>query len=273
MDILRHTAHRQQPLPAGPWIMAQTWHNLLFAHWPIAIDGLRPLVPTNLEIDTYAGQAWVGIVAFRLSGIRLRGFPEVGWVSHFPEINVRTYVTLNGQPGVLFLSLDADNRAAIALAKPWFRLAYQAARIDHQPTADGGFAFAAQRIERGAPPSAFTATYRPTASAFTAAPGSLAQWLTERYCYYSAGPRGQMYRCDIYHPVWPLQPAAAEITQNTMALAHGLHLPDTAPLLHYAHQMQAAIWPLRRVSPPAPGMVERRVAARWLPQAEEIAAR
>jgi uncharacterized protein YqjF (DUF2071 family) len=272
MDILRRTAHRQEPLPAGPWIMTQTWHNLLFAHWPVALDALRPLVPAKLQIDTFDGQAWVGIVAFRLSGIRLRGFPEVGWVSHFPEINVRTYVTLNGKPGVLFLSLDADNRAAIALAKPWFRLAYQTARIEHRTTG-GGFAFSAQRIERNAPPAAFTATYRPTAAAFAAAPGSLAHWLTERYCYYSAGPQGRIYRCDIHHPTWPLQPAAAKITQNTMALAHALHLPNTAPLLHYAHHMQAAIWPLRRVHRQAPPVADRRAATRRLAQTKEIPAR
>ena len=272
MDILRRTAHRSEPLPAGPWIMAQTWHNLLFAHWPIALDALRPLVPPNMQIDTFAGQAWVGIVAFRLSGIRLRGLPEVGWVSHFSEINVRTYVRLNGKPGVLFLSLDADNRAAIALAKPWFRLAYQAARIDHQPAPASGFAFAAQRTEPEAPPAAFAATYRPTAGAFAAAPGSLAHWLTERYCYYSAGPRGRTYRCDIHHPAWPLQPATAEITQNTMALAHGLHLPGIAPLLHYAHHMQAAIWPLRRVHLQAPDVADRRGAACWPAQTEEIPA-
>ena len=75
MDVLRYTAHRHEPLPAGPWIMAQTWHNLLFAHWPIALDALRPLVPANLQIDTFNGQAWIGIVAFRLSGIRLRPHP------------------------------------------------------------------------------------------------------------------------------------------------------------------------------------------------------
>jgi uncharacterized protein len=272
MDILRHPAHRSEPLPAGPWIMAQTWHNLLFAHWPVARDALRPLVPANLAIDTFGGQAWLGIVAFRLSGIRLRGFPEIGWLSHFPEINVRTYVTLDGKPGVLFLSLDADNRAAIALAKPWFRLAYQAARIEHRPLVNGGYTFTARRTGRTGPPAAFAATYRTTAPAFIAAPGTLAHWLTERYCYYSPGPRGRIYRCDIHHPAWLLQPAEAEITENTLALAHGLCLPGTAPLLHYAHYMQTAIWPVRRVCPPAPDGAAQGAAHR-LPHTDEIAAR
>src|SRR5438105_9671831 len=98
------------------WCMAQQWHDLLFAHWPVALDGLRPIVPSPLEIDTYHGQAWLGVIAFKLSGIRLRGTPPVPGISAFPEVNLRTYVHLNGKPGVLFLSLHCPNRIAMAIA-------------------------------------------------------------------------------------------------------------------------------------------------------------
>src|SRR5215211_2454367 len=117
--------------------MTQTWHDLLFAHWPLPPDALRPAVPPELEIDTFDGVAWLGLVVFRLSDVRLRGFPEVPLVSHFPEINVRTYVTYGEKPGVYFLSLDADNRLAIALAKPWFRLAYHYSRITFRERPEG----------------------------------------------------------------------------------------------------------------------------------------
>ncbi|HMA35305.1 MAG TPA: DUF2071 domain-containing protein, partial [Chloroflexia bacterium] len=216
--------------------MTQTWHNLLFAHWPMPVDVLRPLVPADLTIDLFGGQAWIGLVVFRLSGVRLRGCPAVPFVAAFPEINVRTYVHHHGRPGVHFLSLDADNRLAIALARPWFRLAYFPAAIAFQRRTDG-ISFSSRRTAPPAPPARFSASYRPTAAPFRAPPGSLAHWLTERYCYYSADRQGRLYRCDIHHAPWRLQPARALIQENTMALAHGIVLPSTAPTLHYAHYM------------------------------------
>src|SRR5437870_3905422 len=113
----------------GAWCMEQRWHDLLFAHWPVACDQLRNVVPAALEIDTYRGQAWIGVIAFRLSGIRLRGMPSVPGISAFPEVNLRTYVHLDGKPGVLFLSLHCPNRLAMAIARPWFRLPYRYADV------------------------------------------------------------------------------------------------------------------------------------------------
>jgi uncharacterized protein YqjF (DUF2071 family) len=224
--------------------MAQTWHNLLFAHWPVPLAALRPLVPAPLEIDTFDGQAWIGIVAFRLSRVRLRGLPPVAGLHAFPEINVRTYVRVNGKPGVLFLSLDANNRPAMALARPWFHLAYRFSAIRFEAEGD------TIRFESRCPtaPAGFSATYQPTAAPAPASPGTLPHWLTERYCYYSVPRAGRAYRCDIHHEPWPLQPATATIEENTMAAAHGLPLPAIAPILHYARQMQAVVWPIRRLA-------------------------
>ena len=136
MDLLPVLGSRLS-LPAAPWIMAQTWRNLLFAHWPVAPERLRPLVPPGLTLDTFDGMAWLGVVAFRLSGVRFRGTPALPGVSAFPEINVRTYVTCGGAPGVLFLSLDANNPPGIAVARPLFRLPYSYSRIAFAESAEG----------------------------------------------------------------------------------------------------------------------------------------
>jgi uncharacterized protein YqjF (DUF2071 family) len=235
--------------------MSQRWHNLLFAHWPVPHDALRPLIPPNLCVDTFDGQAWLGIIAFRLSGIRLRGFPEIRLVSRFPEINVRTYVTLNGKPGVWFLSLDADNPLAIALARPWFHLPYFRAKIRFQTQGDT-IRFSSRRTSSGAPPAEFEASYRPVSRVYHTRPGTLDHWLTERYCYYALAG-GRLYCCDVRHPPWSLQTTHACITTNSMALAHGIELPPVEPLLHYAHRMQALIWPVRTMM--------RRARAGWKP--------
>lgn len=237
---------RPWPVPAEPWIMAQQWHNLLFAHWPLNPAAVRGLLPAGVELDVYEGQAWLGMIVFRLAGVRLRDCPPVVGLAAFPEINVRLYVTHDGKPGVLFLSLDAGNRVALALARPWWRLPYHYAPILWHGEGDH-IAFAAARAD-AADPAAFQVSYAPCGPAAPAARGSLAAWLTDRYCYYTTDRRGRLYRCEIDHAPWALQPAQATIAVNTMAQAQGLTLPPVAPLLHYARRMDARFYPLRAIA-------------------------
>src|ERR1700674_1035433 len=116
-EILRNVVHRPWPLPAGQAVMTQSWPDLLFAHWPVDAEKLRALIPERLEIDTFDGRAWLAVVPFRMTNVRLRGTPAVPWLSAFPELNMRTYVTYDGEPGVWFFSLDAGNSLAVAIAR------------------------------------------------------------------------------------------------------------------------------------------------------------
>jgi uncharacterized protein YqjF (DUF2071 family) len=229
------------------WIMVQHWHDLLFAHWPVPPEMVLPLLPAGLPLDTFGGQAWVGVVVFRLSGIRLRGLPPFPPVSSFNEINVRTYVAPPGRPGVYFLSMDADNPLAMAIARPWFRLPYTRAAISMESTG-GAVSFTGHRIEPGVPDTVFDVSYGPCSAPYEARPGSLDHWLTERYSYYTPGHTGKLYRCDIYHPQWPLQQAWARVRENTMLDWLGISVQEGTALLHYARHMRALIWPLRHAS-------------------------
>jgi len=227
-----------------PWLMAQSWHDLLFAHWPLPVDQMRRVVPQPLEIDTFDDQAWLGVVAFRLSRIHLRGLPEAPGLSGFPEVNLRTYVSFDHQPGVLFLSLHCPNRLAMALARPWFKLPYHYAAVKHVGRADGGF-----RFESCSRPGAdFAATYRPISPPCTAKCESLEAFLTERYCYYSVGVHADVYRCDIQHYPWSLSQAEACIRRDTLGQPFGLPTAGHAPLLHFAKRTDALIWPLRKLA-------------------------
>ncbi|MBA3824209.1 MAG: DUF2071 domain-containing protein [Ktedonobacterales bacterium] len=229
------------PVPPAPWVMRQTWHDLLFAHWPVAPATLRGTLPAGLTLDTFDGMAWVGVVPFVMGGVRPRGIPPVPWLSAFPEINVRTYVTANGKPGVWFYSLDAGNPVAVAIARGVFHLPYFNARFTVATSAEA-VTYASRRGRGMAGLGAFSATYRPSSSPVHAAPGSLAHFLTERYCLYTTDGRGRLLRGDIRHASWPLQAATAEITTNTLALAAGITLPDTPPVLHFARRLDVLIW-------------------------------
>jgi uncharacterized protein YqjF (DUF2071 family) len=233
-----------------PWLMAQSWHDLLFAHWPVPPDQLRRLVPPPLTIDTFGDRAWLGVVAFRLSDVHLHGLPNAPGAAHFPEVNLRTYVSLDGHPGVLFLSLHCPNRLAIALARPWFRLPYHYASIQFDSRA-GALDFSS-RSPAGV---AFAAAYRPLGEPCIAAPGSLAEFLTERYCYYSVATGGAVYRCNIQHCPWRLAPAEARVRHNTLPHAVGLDLSaGQPPVCHFAQRMDARIWPLQRMTTASSGV-------------------
>ena len=211
--------HRPWPAPASPWLMFQRWHDLLFAHWRVPAETLRSLVPRQLPLDIFEGAAWVAVTPFWMSGVRLRGLPPFPGASRFPELNVRTYVTLGGKPGVYFFSLDADNPLAVAAARQFFHLPYQRARMSAEPFGEG----ISYRCDRdGPPPAGFEGWYGTASSTFQSIPGTLEHFLTERYCLYTVREEGAVHRVEIDHVPWPLQRARAEIRRNTMAQAAGI---------------------------------------------------
>lgn len=219
----------------GQWVMKQEWHDVLFAHWAIAQETLRPLVPPQLELDTFEGRAWVGLVPFRMSGIRLRGMPALPWVSAFPEVNLRTYVRVGDRAGVYFLSLDGDSRPAVAVARRWFHLPYYRAKMGFSKQ-DDTIHYKSRRHHRGAPSVAFRASYAPTGAQAVPAEGSLEQWLVERYRLFTVDPRGRVVRGEIEHPPWELSSARLQARENTMGAGVGLDL--RAPPEHMVYSLR-----------------------------------
>ena len=176
-----------------------------------------------------------------MSGIRARRLPALPGLSRFPEMNVRTYVTYGGKPGVYFFSLDAANLPAVWAARTFYHLPYFHAAMTAEER-DGTIQYSSRRRVA---PAEFRARYRPIAPVYPRAKGSLEHWLTERYGLYTTH-RDQVYRGEIHHHPWPLQNAEGELETNTVAAAAAIRLPETAPLLHFARRLQVLIWPLRR---------------------------
>jgi hypothetical protein len=222
------------------------WHDLLFMHWPIDSAAIRRYIPAALTIDTFEGTAWIGVVPFRMSGVRPRLAPSLPGLSAFPELNVRTYVVAEGKPGVWFFSLDAGNAIAVEIARDAVHLPYYNARMACE-LAGESVRYSSVRTHRDAPAAAFQGQYRPTGSVYHSTPGTLEHFLTARYCLYAADRKGHLWRCDIQHPPWPLQPAEAAIERNTMTEQIRLVLPDTEPLLHFARYLEVAAWWPQRV--------------------------
>jgi uncharacterized protein YqjF (DUF2071 family) len=238
--VTEEIEHRPWPLPDEPWANAQTWEQLAFLHWRVDEGALRGLVPIGLELDLYDGVAWLGVTPFRLTGLRVRGTPPLPVVSSFPELNVRTYVSRDGRPGIWFFSLDCASTLAVEGAKRLYRLPYRRARMSIERRGDD------VRYESARDGAVFSARYRPTGEPFPAMPGSLEHFLTERYCLYAADG-STLYRAQIHHPPWPLQSGEAAIELNTMPPA-GVALPDEPPLVHYAARQDAVVWHPERLA-------------------------
>jgi uncharacterized protein YqjF (DUF2071 family) len=254
--------------PAGRPIMYQKWGKLLFMHWRIDARALRPLIPAPLEIDTFDGSAWIGVVPFTMWGIRASFLPAMPGTSAFHELNVRTYVHHRGVPSVWFLSLDAANRLAVWGARKFYHLPYFNARMSLEQTGKT-IRYSSFRKDRRGAPAELEATWttgesigegnevitpglanEPNAGTLPALrgalPGSLAFFLTERYCLDSEHG-GKLYRARIHHRPWPLQTAELVSLSSTMIESHGLPTPEGDPQLHCCEELSVDIWPLRRV--------------------------
>jgi hypothetical protein len=235
------TDHRPWPLPKRRPVMAMRWLDLLFAHWPVASASLVPHLPAGLALDTFEGQAYLGVVPFRMSGVRPLGTPPLPGVSAFPELNVRTYVTAGGKPGVWFFSLDAGSRLAVRAARRFFHLPYFDADLACEE-GGGWVGYRSRRTHRGAPAAEWGGRYRPAGEVFRARPGSLEHWLTERYCLYAAAGDGRLLRCEIQHPPWPLQPAQAVVGRDTLTASLGPERAAEPSHLLFARRLEVVAW-------------------------------
>ncbi len=231
--------------PDGRPAMRQHWGRVLFLHWPTAAEPMRELLPPELELDLYRGEAWVGVIPFTMWGVRASLLPPVPGIRAFHELNVRTYVRAGNEPGVWFFSLDASSALAVHAARLTYHLPYYCADIELEDGEDT-IRYRSVRTHRNAPPARFEAAWRPGAALPRARPGSLEHFLTERYCLYAAH-RGKVFRGRIHHEPWPLRRASVESLHSTMIESIGLPRPEGEPLAYHADRLAVEIWPLERV--------------------------
>jgi uncharacterized protein len=233
--------------PSGRSVMRQRWADLLFLHWPVPVDALRPLIPAELEIDTFDGTAYVGLVPFTMTGVRPWWSPPVPGLSNFHEVNVRTYVHSRGRdPGVWFFSLDAAQATAVRIARLFWHLPYHFARMSLERGADGSIAYASDRLWPGPSPASVRVAYRPEGTPRASSPGTIEHFLSERYILY-AGRAGALRIGRVHHTPYPLQGARVERLEDSLVAAAGLSSLDAPPLAHYASEVRVNVYALRRL--------------------------
>jgi uncharacterized protein len=224
-------------------VMRQSWNDLLFLHWRVDAHRLRTLVPAPLEIDLYEDHAWISLIPFTINRTRVRGLPPIPGFTSMREINLRTYVRCEGEAGVWFFSLDASRRLAVAGARMVYHLPYYHAAFDvaGHSDPDGWIDYHGDRHRS---PSDFHVRYRGAGPVRTAAPGSLEEFLIERYTLFSVH-RGRPYRARVYHEPYPVQDAQIEGLRETTIAATGLPTPMSEPLAHYSRGVRVGIGRIR----------------------------
>ena len=225
-----------------PWVLRMQWLDLCFLHWPVPAGALQRTLPRGVQLDTYGSQAYLGVVPFRMEGVSPTGLPDVPGLSAFPELNLRTYVTVNGERGVWFYSLDVTQPVAAALARTLFHLPYRHSRmwVDRQGDVTR---YASELRAPGTPGGGqFAGAYRPVGDPLQVTGDSLEAWLTDRLRLFSADRAGHVYRGVIGHTAWPLRRAQAEVHVNTLAAPLGLTLSGPPHALHAERLDVRAQW-------------------------------
>jgi len=234
--------------PAGRVVQRPSWHDLTFLHWRMPVSVVRPLVPAALEVDTFEGDAFIGLVAFTMTNVRPWWAPPVPGINNFHETNVRTYVHRGGRdPGVWFFSLDAASRLAAWAARAMWHLPYHHARMTLDKR-DAEVRYASERLRPPPLPGTCRVTSRPLGPAAPAAAGSLEHFLAERYLLYAASPDGGLRCGAVHHAPYPLQRAEISECDETLIAAAGITRPPVPPLAHFASRVDVEIFALARVS-------------------------
>lgn len=234
------TAHRPWLIPSKPWVFRQSWVDLCFVHFEVPEQVLRSSLPPALEVDTFQGKAWIGLVPFGMQDVMIRPFPNLLYFSAFNEFNVRTYVIYQGKPGVYFFSLDCPNRVAIWIGNRFFKMPYLKSDIVRQMKEDKTYFYCKRRNSR----KVFEANYRPISDPLNYPKDSFEIWATERYCCYSRDKNDHCYRCEIQHLPWPLQKAEIEIIQNDIS---DFDLGEQHPSVLYSKKLEVIAWPLKKL--------------------------
>ncbi|WAH35277.1 YqjF family protein [Alicyclobacillus dauci] len=236
------SSHRQFPIPNRPWVMKQSWMNLGFIHWPVPIHHIESMIPAELTLDTFEGQAWISLVPLRIVHMHARFVPAFGFHG-FPEVNLRTYVVRDGRPGVFFFRLDAEHRLVAALGRRFLHVPYHDTSI-HVDRQDEWIHYRLHPSGLSLSSSQLEFTIRPVSDVFESSKHSIDSWLTDRYCFYTTF-RGRVYRGDIHHGPWALQTAEVAFHISSALVDYGFG--SSQPVLaHFSRQQEVQVWPLTR---------------------------
>lgn len=234
-SILQSISHRPYSLPLGNWSYYQEWNDTLFMHWKIPLADLREIVPEQLSIDEFEGNAWVSLVPFTMEKIRPRFLPHWGIVSNFHEINLRTYVTHNGKPGVYFINIEGHKHLSVFLSKALSGLPYGKAIVNRSQKDKLHSYISTNKIKNFSLAAEYEIDEQPYTKTL------LDKFLTERYCLY-LDKGDALYRYDTHHEEWKLHGVHMKNLKLQYQIGK-LNITDKFPdLINYSKGVKVVAW-------------------------------
>ncbi|MDL0130239.1 DUF2071 domain-containing protein [Halobacterium salinarum] len=214
-------------------VLSMRWADVLVASWPVDPEVVAGRLPDGVDVDIHDGDAYLSVVPFVMENIRPRGLPS-GVGRTFGELNLRTYVTVDGRPGIYFFNLDATDALGVRVARRLFGLPYYTADMRIERRAGGALAVRSTRTHAGQPSLAFDATYEQAGACSRATPGSLTAFLLERYRFFVASEDGTVYQGTVDHDPWQLADATLDVRRNDLFTANGFEQPAGSPHIAYS---------------------------------------
>lgn len=231
--------------PMLPWVMHQTWQHTLFCTWEVPAEMIRPLVPSRMELDTFNGKTYVSQLPLHMEKLHLRGLPVIPGTSNFPEMNCRTYVRVNGEPGISFFSIDADSTLADWVARTFYRLPYLKSNMTFEQRPDGSFCMESDR-PRGdmINPAKFKGTWKPKGPIRAIDPGTLDDFVANRKLMFVQLQSGMVLRGAVQHAPWQIQECDATIEENTVLEAAGIDISGPPVRMVCSPGTDVHCWPM-----------------------------
>lgn len=222
-----------EPVLVGPppltrrAIMRQRWTDLAYFHWRYPAPVVQALLPDGVVVDTFDGDAWVGVIPFVMRDVRIGPTPAVPYLGTFVEINVRTYVVdERGRRAVWFFSLDVPRLAIVGVARSVFSLPYcWASGAEHTVDGDDHRYTMRRTWPRGA---AAAADLRYSLGDAIVQPTELDHFLTARWALLTRS-RGAIRYGRVHHEAWPLHTVVSHRLDQTLVEAAGLPSPVGEP--------------------------------------------
>jgi uncharacterized protein YqjF (DUF2071 family) len=232
--------------PTGPAAGSQRWRSLLFLHWPVPAEAVQATLPAGLTVDTFDGQAFIGLVPFAMESVRPRWLPPFA-AFNFLEANVRTYVYASGEPGVLFYSLEAASWLATQAARKGWGLPYHHARMTMtaRPCEANSVEidYDSRRADRSSADLAVRYRIGPEQPT-PAALGTRDHFFLERYTLFVAR-KGRLWRGQVHHVPYPAQSAQVVSLRQGLLDAAGFPIGDAPPAFaHYSPGVDVEVFPL-----------------------------
>ena len=211
--------------PVGFAVMKQHWRDLAYIHFDYDPGVVQALLPPGLEVDTWNGRAWVGLIPFSMRRISFPLTPAVPYLGSFPEVNVRTYVIRDGVPGVWFFSLDINRLLPAVVARLTYRLPYCWGSASNKM----GTGRLVTDVHRRWPAGDATARIEVSVGEAITEPSAFEHFLTARWGLYSRGGGERLRYAPVDHPRWDLHRASIVTLDETLVAAAGLPAPASEP--------------------------------------------